>query len=415
MDIKDIVWPTEIEYTPPAALPKGDEVPVDSLFICRKAAEDSMREVHFWTVWAEEVGLFSITDVHSRPDSTLAFNLAELVAADSGRLLDILTTARGNWGNIFRFLTGVYPSRPVVSKITDRAGRNEALSALAPDVFEIKLALLETLTKKDLRDIPLEALEDHFNHTTLEMALDQKVTREYVAMLDSVDRKRYLDYVVTPRINYEPSSAWRGFLCDFFQDNPRLVSSKHDKALLKWLRKNITLAESSDRLGSSLSPDLALKLRRGTSRDMERLYVGLCRVRGIPVRFNPTTGELERWDGGVWIEVKVSPGKSDSKKTVHKGKLIIEVDPADSIAQEAQYFKAWTVQRWETDHGADVDFGYEKPYKNVIWPQELSPGLYCLTSGFRREDGSAPLSLTWFEIKPGEETLVTLLFRERDK
>jgi hypothetical protein len=72
----------------------------------------------------------------------------------------------------------------------------------------------------------------------------------------------------------------------------------------------------------------------------------------------------------------------------------------------------WGVAQWDKDHFSDLDFGYMEPFKNVKWPQELPAGLYCLTTGVRRKDGSVPVSVTWFDIKPGKTTTVALKLRD---
>jgi hypothetical protein len=76
------------------------------------------------------------------------------------------------------------------------------------------------------------------------------------------------------------------------------------------------------------------------------------------------------------------------------------------------YNKTWGVQSWEKDHFADLDLGYMESFNTLEWPRDLPAGLYCLTTGIRASDGSAPVSFTWFEIKPGKTTSVALNFRD---
>ena len=76
----------------------------------------------------------------------------------------------------------------------------------------------------------------------------------------------------------------------------------------------------------------------------------------------------------------------------------------------ARYNRSWGVQIWEKDHFSDLDLGYLEPFNTLEWPRDLPAGLYCLTTGIRRSDGSAPVSFTWFEIKPGKTTKVELNF-----
>ncbi|MDP8228642.1 MAG: hypothetical protein P9M15_04245, partial [Candidatus Electryoneaceae bacterium] len=323
--------------------------------------------------------------------------LADAAGREVSELVELMEKGRGNWGNLYRFLTGSYPTS----------------QATPPDDIPVRLILLETLTDKELRASSVNILEHHFYYTTLDHPLSDPEARAFIAGMDSTDRERYQDYVIAPRIDYEPSWGWRRTLCELFIEHPELRSSKNDKKLLKWLRRNIVVEEEYNRLGAVPTPDRTLQLMRAAGRNVARLYIGLCRVRGLPARFNPVSSELERWDEDHWQEVIISPKKS-KKKSSRKGTFVLEADSSDTTAQEALYLKTWAVSRWATDLADAVDFGYEKPYKDITWPQQLPPGLYFLTTGFRREDGSAPVAMTWFEIKSSRETRIQLNFRSLD-
>jgi hypothetical protein len=173
-----------------------------------------------------------------------------------------------------------------------------------------------------------------------------------------------------------------------------------------------------------------LTLRRGRPGDVERLYVGLCRVRGIPARFDPVSERLEVWQGkvagyvterravtgkDVWQSIQVLKQKKGEKKPPKKGQLTVLFDAPDSIKQQTLYLRDWAIQRWFDDHGSPVDFGYKKPFSEIEFPQDLPSGFYCLTTGHRSEDGSAPVNLQWFEIKPSKQCTLNMVFREMDE
>lgn len=399
MKTKKLERPTTIEYVPPPGSPDRDKVAMDSLFKCRLAMEDSIREASFWSVWASEVGIDLDSGFAAVPDSFLAQEMAERYGLDSAKTLEIFTNARGNWGHLYRFLTGTYPGIPAAELFTSGE-------------VGMRFILLETLSEKDLRDFSIEALEDHYNNTTLSWNLAQLTDFNEIGMQDSSTRERIKDYVIAPRINYEPSSGWREPLIDFLGLHPKFILSKKDKKLLKWLRKNITIEEKSDRLGPSLTPDAVLSLRRSRRGDLERLYVGLCRVRGIPARFDPVSDRLEVWREDEWQAVKVLKDKSGGKKAAAKGSLSLAFEAPDSVLEKTLYLRDWAVQEWRGDLASVVDFGYKEPFSKIEWPQELPVGLYCLTTGHRREDGSAPIMLTWFDIEAGKEVKLELKFIE---
>ncbi|MFC2150882.1 hypothetical protein ACFLQV_05200, partial [Calditrichota bacterium] len=77
---------------------------------------------------------------------------------------------------------------------------------------------------------------------------------------------------------------------------------------------------------------------------------------------------------------------------------------------KALYMKDWSVQRWQEDHLGIIDLGYHKPFEEIVLPQELPTGRYCLTSGIRQEDGSAQVRMEWFVVKEGKTTDCVLRF-----
>lgn len=398
---------TSIDYHPPVKPSDFEKITKDSLFLCRTAGEDSIRKKNLWNRWIVEASISGDENLTVlQLDSILAGFIAQAVGVDTSKVLELFENARGNWGLLYRFMTGMYP--------VQRQSETEHRVAQDFPVYQqpARWLLLETLSDKDLRDFTLPMLEDHFLYSTLGNALSAEGSMETITELDSSALQREKDYVISPRIRYEPSSAWRNSLCDFLTARPKLITSRKDKALIKWLQKNISIEEKPDRLGPGMTPATVITLGRGTIRDISTAYVGLCRVRGIPARFNPVSGQLERWDDDDWTVVQLFKKGSKAKKIGRKGLLTIEADSSDSTATEAKYFQEWAVQRWETDVTDAVDFGFKKPYKEMSWHRELPVGLYCMTTGVRREDGSAPIALTWFEIKAGKETRIDLLFKE---
>ncbi len=396
---------TSVDYNPPPPPPEREKLPADSLFLQRLERENALRERHFWTVWADENNLKLPENPIYEPDSALTYTAAEKWMLEPEALLSRLATSRGNWGTIFKFLFGSYPD----------IGRPMAFQAgVETEIGEIKgrFLLLETLTDKDLVDFSGEVLEDHYRFTIIEKPLSDPLWVNEILSWDEETLTRFKDNVIAPRIYWEPSNAWRYDLVNFFTDNPRLFKSRDDKRLIEWLRENIFIEENPDRLGPPLSPDQTLALRRGTGRDRAILYVGMCRVRGVPARFNPVSGRLERWQDDDWQEVMISEKSKKTESSGTKGRLFIDAESTDSTMQDVKYLKDWSVQKWETDLFDAVDFGFRKPFSEITWPQELPTGLYCLVTGFRRKDGSAPVKVQWFEIKEDAEVHVELEFRQ---
>ena len=274
---------------------------------------------------------------------------------------------------------------------------------------QAKLLLLTTLSEKDCRDFGETSL---WNGTELteEIEAVSNIGVSYARRVVfpepiSVDINSDLcrNYILCPRLSYEPSRPWQQHLRRFAQkwDSPEKCKP--------WLLSNITIEEQKDRLGPPLTPAECLLLRRGAQDDLERLYLGFMRVNGVPARFNPVNMQPEIWEEGEWkiVNLKSEKTKSGKAKTPRTGKLELE-----TTADTMQYNKTWGMAKWDKDHFSDLDFGYMEPFSNIEWPQELAEGLYCLTSGIRASDGSVPIHVEWFEIKPGKTTKVELKFRD---
>jgi transglutaminase-like putative cysteine protease len=387
----------QANYSPP---PKQTipGAPGDSLFACRVMREDSLRE-SLWTTWAREIGTPLSEVKQIKPDSVYVASLLQPGMQES-ELLKVLRNARGNWGQLVAFLTGSFPT--IKSSGITYASRQQLA----------RYQILATLSEKDARDFSLCGLEDAVQDFALHTTFDDSLLQVRIAAFDSVSRARFLENEAAPRIFQEPSIKWRQFVVDFFTQHSALVTSQQVTALLNWLRTNITVESppDRDRLGPPLTPAQTLELRRGTQRDLEVLYVGLCRVREIPARLDPVTNRVQRWSDSSWADVTLQTETKKAEPAKLRGKLFVEA-VADTTLQTAKYYKDWCVALWDKDHLEDVDFGYLTPYREQKWPQELPAGIYCLSSGFRRADGSAPASFHWFTIEAGKDMHIPLSFR----
>ncbi len=105
-DLSGLEQLKQADYTPPPAPADRTFAPHDSLFTRRLAREDSLREAGLWDLWAREAGVKS-TGI--RPDSAWCYNTAVRLAVDGKALSELFAQARGNWGALYRFLTGHYP------------------------------------------------------------------------------------------------------------------------------------------------------------------------------------------------------------------------------------------------------------------------------------------------------------------
>jgi len=420
----------------------------DSLFGARLAWEDSVREADVWDRWQSEEGVWC------QPLEELADTTGW---GGDTTLASYYRKARGNWGCLFYLLYRRWPtkiSEPTYDEFayyrteTDRVWR-KTLDRFYKIYFG-------SLSDKDLRDFgtyhvfdsevavgfgiaelyesdqaiatspsgyklgrfeidPISWINPRYRHEPNSITV--AAAFENAMKLDSLAFDRYKDYVLTPRIDNEPSIPWQNEVIDTLEQHRELLGAMGDMAVLAWHRQNITLEPSPDRLGPPLTPAHCLELHRGTESDVERLYIGLCRIRGIPARRNPVTGQVERWEEGTmedgkgkmepgWVAVQVIPKPENKKqKTENRkqktGRLTLRYahDAADSSSSSPIYMKDWAVAKWEGNMADVMDFGWHEPFEKISWPQELPKGWYLISSGIRRQDGSAAVKLKWVQLK----------------
>lgn len=377
-------------YSPPPVPTDLQKVEKDSMFQCRMASADSLRKSRVWTMWAVEQGIKLTEKDPVEPDSLFFetfFQTTEKQKELYQRFQQILRQSYGNWGNIFRFVLGFYPLYNELKRVS-KSGKT--VQVYLPPLEEPML-LLESLSEKDLRDFTVAMLQDH--SVRLEALTEWKKYSATGSQPDSNSAKRILETVICPRIDYEPSSAWRGELEHLLRTKPDL---KNTKALIKWLKKEFVVDPSIHRLAAPLTPIQVLRLKRGTERDIERLFVAIKRTHFEPARFHPVTDQLEIWEKSNWKPIELFPSK-DTPKKFATGVVHLKVG-SDSLSQNAKYFQHWLIQRWHYDRGQVMSYDFHKEAKHFQSPLTLPEGLYLFTYGIRNEDGSVPINLVWFKV-----------------
>lgn len=416
MEEKELVWeycppPQRERRTRPLASAEGevrgvitaeDKALLDSLFALRLKEEDAIREARVW--WCE---VESREGRSGMPDSSLLAPLRtylyEAEVEDVEGVIKKLEKARGNWLEIYSFIIGHYPlGEPTPSEDT------LVLTFHHPYAVKSRLLLLNQLTDKDLRDFTFPVLYDHWVNSTYTLGMEQPLfSLGFWDSLDQDERVRVAEYVIKPRIDYEPSRAWRGELIRFFKNHPHLLVSSRDRALRDWIRRSLTVEDEPDRLGPPLTPAEVMTLQRGSQGDIERLYIGLCRVRMIPARHNPTTGELESWsDIKGWEKVDLFSLKKTPKK--ERTGLLTLLQAQGDTSQGPLYLKEFSIAQWKGEYFTPLDLGFHKPLQEIQFPIELPVGQYILVQGKRRDDGSATVRTKFFPIKKKEHIRLLL-------
>jgi len=245
------------------------------------------------------------------------------------------------------------------------------------------LKLVETLSDKDLRDIPADVLKDH-----LDCCLTEMENPPYP------DLDLFVSGILAPRIAHELIRPWRGYLRREFGSAFLGKVRENPETAVAWIKTNIRLNGDANYYNVPISPRgvYELKTADGLSRDI--FLVALCRTAGVPARLEPLASLPQFMAKGSWRTVDWD-GKPS--KSVPSAKLSLTIKSETPPG----YFSDFTLARFQD--GRYETLGFE----NASWtffqkPFGLPCGHYALTTGYRQADGSVLVNQHFFELKEGQ-------------
>ena len=304
----------------------------------------------------------------------------------------LLRKARGNWRTIRDFMT----------RHTDAPQRAEAL--------------LKSLSDKDLRDIPMEILED--NMTAESDQLCPRVENEMILH----PFKHYLrQQAIAEGLNSDP------------------------EALVKWVQENIRLNPDSRALRIAQTPVGVWSSRVTDQRSRDIFFVALARSMGLEARKDAVTGKVQyrsrkgiqnskfknkneessmvngKWSmvNGQWIDVDF---EAKEQTAAPQGRLVLTFEPTKYL-DDPKYYSHFTVTRITPEGGTSLlnfeegqlDMGGGTSWSNTFRQGTmLDTGTYLLTTGTRLANGSVLATNRLFIIEQGRTTTLPLTIRQTD-
>ncbi|MDM8003787.1 MAG: hypothetical protein QUS66_12980 [Bacteroidota bacterium] len=296
---------------------------------------------------------------------------AEETAREAGlpgeAVAGVLKTSMGNYREIIEF----------ISKSGEKSG--------------LALRILQNISDKDLRDTPADILSDHLINAP--------------QPAPGSDTSLYDRYVLSPRISNELLSKFRsafkslpGELMDSFRSDPAAAAT--------WTDTEVTVSSGENHYSVPLTPAGVLRLRMADSNSRDIFFVALCRSAGIPSRLAPGTGRPQYHAGGEWHDVRFSGEKKPSGTPGY----IRFTGTAGS--QEPEYHVHFTLAHLENGKFRTLDYGYGVKISQLPDRLTLDPGTYMLTTGNRDEFGNVMASVSFYELKPGQELPVEVALRK---
>ena len=318
----------------------------------RLEVEDSMRNAYMKSFLDEERAKSVAREQGLNPDEVAGF----------------LVKSRGNHDTILRFLV-----------------RHQDHPRRAID-------LLATLSDKDLRDMPLEILDDHFYARSSQLC--PRVENEMIIL----PFKQKLQQVFAP----EEIAA--------FRRDPSL--------LVRWVRENIRLNPDSKALRIAQTPMGVWKSRLTDARSCDIFFVDLARSLDIEARKDYVTSKVQYRKENRWIDVDF---EAQEQKTAPQGTLVLGFQPT-KIVDDPKYYSHFTITRINDGVTQLMNFeeGQVDMGEGVSWSRSfrdgvsLDVGTYQLVTGMRMASGNVLSTSQIFNIKEGETTTLQLCLRESD-
>jgi hypothetical protein len=304
--------------------------------------------------------------------------LAAEWALDEEKIVRILINSRGNWQEIENFLRR--------TPAEDRAAA---------------LALLETISAKDLRDTPASVLSDHLLHTA-----------------GDPSGAWFTDYVLNPRISNELLSPYKSFFRDVVPQDLKEMAQKDPQALSGWVSRHIHTVDSLNPQQIPVMPSGVWKSRVADTHSRDLFFVALARGLGIPARIEPVAGKVQYLSDGKWVDVDFGgvapliPGQ---------GRLRASYAPIRSLS-DPKYYSHFTIAEIRDDgrlrtlnfeSEAQADMGQGDTWSHLLKnPLPVDEGHYILVTGTRMAKGNVLARLLSFSLVAGQTTEVEMRMRE---
>ena len=263
----------------------------------------------------------------------------------------------------------------------------EAFMAQADDHAWVEPLLL-TLSRKDFHDITLDVLMDSYNNR---------------------------DAILGPRVENEFLSPYKGFFKEWLNEYHRQSLSDPD-SLVSWIRREVKVVNNPLAWDIPTTPIGTHRSGIASPRSRGIYFVALARTLGIDARKNPMNGKIQYRTDGDWLDVDFDG--AGPAVAAPKGTLRLTYTP-DKVVDNPRYYSHFSLSKIENgrprlmefDEG-EVDMGGGVDWAHVFkdgFP--LEEGRYLLVSGNRLPSGAVPVSMVFFDVVAGRETVVPLVLR----
>ncbi len=298
----------------------------------------------------------------------------EEVSRGTRRLADAVKLREERFDQLTRHAIAVHPEEEERMRV---AGENaEELTAfLEKDANPDRKKLLDSLTKKDNKDLRAEVLEDHLS-----------------AKRGSWPEDIHVQDLLCPRIWLEEIGAYRSYICSVLTAQEQEAFASNPELIWNYVNQNITDIPEEEYDTLCASPIGCLKLKMGSAVSRTILFIAICRSLNIPARLDKSLMLPEYWaDGAFHVPV--------SRAQASKGTLLLRNIPG----KEWIYAQHWTLGRLEKDHFVTMNHAglvFEKETLELLLPV----GIYRLIAVKRLLNGDQEAAELLFAIEKEKQT-----------
>ena len=247
-----------------------------------------------------------------------------------------------------------------------------------------KNKMLQVLSAKDYRDCKGEVLIEHLNYA-LPYA---KLYAEDI----------FTQYVLNPRIAHEPLTAYRKFICHYYDEEEKAKMIQHPSYIWEKIEHTVKTEDYYEYPNLITTPVGCLQIHRGSNTSKKILFVAICRTLGIPARLRQSDGEVEYYQGG----------KFQALGEIHVKKALLNLK---SKGETWDYFKNWSVAKLCNDQYKVLNLK-QAQWKNKELMLSLEEGMYRIVTANRLPNGNIFAKVMYIQLSAGQKQEIYLELKE---
>ena len=345
----DVIPPVERNNTPQLTEQQINENK------CRFIQEDSIRNAYVATFPTKEDAIALAHELHLNEEYVVA----------------LISQSRGNYENIITYLRGIPELK-----------RNRALRVL----FE--------MAEKDLRDVSLEVLKDHY------------------PMIANTHNESdvFYQYLLNPRVSNEKLTPYRSFFNEVITTEEMSAYKENPELWVAWCRDNIKVESLWNPRHYCMSPMGVWKMRIADSHSRDIFFVSAARSMGIVSRIDEVTGKTQYWKDNVWYDVNFE-SKTEAQ-TSSTGVLRATYTPTPFL-DNPRYYSHFSISKVVDGRLQLLNYPEDATWQSLLRNGEsLDAGNYLITTGTRMANGGVLAHLHFVNVTEDEKTQIELVQRE---